>query len=852
MKESRGTCYRFTLKPRIPERLAPLERLANDLYYSWSAEVRSLFEYLDKQVWEQCGHNPKLFLRRVSQKRLEKALQDRTFMENLNRALSDYHTYLQEQAPAIKGAWFEGHDLVAYFSAEFGFHESLPIYSGGLGILAADHCKAASDLQAPLVAVGLLYRQGYFTQTIDEYGNQIPHFVISEFDHLPLSCIRDGQGREVKVAVNYPEGEVQFRLWQAKVGHIRLFLLDSDIPENSPKDRAITYQLYGGDTNMRIRQEIALGIGGVRALRALGIGPNIWHINEGHAAFQVLERCRERIGEGYDFDTALEMEAGRTVFTTHTPVPAGHDIFSQELLAHYFRDFFPGEKVPMAQLLALGSSPAAQGGFNMTALALRGSRYHNGVSRIHGMVASEMEGYVWPQIPFEENPLTYITNGIHVNTFLAREWYALFDMQFGQEWRNQLCEESYWRRIDGIPDYSYWSVRQSLKSNLLEEALRQVKRQLRRKGAGPVQMEKQTRFLNPTNTETLLIGFARRFATYKRATLIFREPERLAQLLSDPERPVLIFFAGKAHPADLPGQQLLRTIYEYSQRPEFEGKVIFLEDYNLALARKLLTGVDVWLNNPLYPMEACGTSGMKAAINGVVNLSILDGWWAEAFDGENGWGIAPHTHIHDPEERDRSEAHVLLDVLEHDVIPLYYARNGHGHSEGWIEKSKASMRSILPHFNARRMFLDYAKRLYLPAARHGEALLEDGKARALAEWKHKVARTWPKVTVRRVDEPVEEVETGEKVSMELAANLHDLLPEDVVAEVLIGMETEEKGFEVKQRHALSARGKNEAGETLFRLDLEPTLPGLQCYKLRLYPYHPLLAHPFETGYMLWV
>ncbi|RMD68387.1 MAG: alpha-glucan family phosphorylase [Gammaproteobacteria bacterium] len=521
-------------------------------------------------------------------------------------------------------------------------------------------------------------------------------------------------------------------------------------------------------------------------------------------------------------------------------------------MGRHFQGFFPEGKVAMEQLFALGSSPAAQGGFNMAALALRGSRHHNGVSRVHGGVASEMEGYIWPQIPPRENPITYVTNGVHVNTFLAREWFGLFDMRFGQEWRNQLCNPDYWRRIDDIPDYSYWSVRQSLKASLLDEALKQVKRQLKRKGAGPVQLERQTRYLHPTNTETLLIGFARRFATYKRATLIFQEPERLARLLNDPERPVLIFFAGKAHPADLPGQQLLRTIYEYSQRPEFEGKVILLEDYNLALARKLHTGVDVWLNNPNYPQEACGTSGMKAAINGVINLSVLDGWWAEAYDGENGWAIVPHTHIPDQEERDRSEAQVLLDILEHEVIPLYYARDGHGHSEGWIKKSKVSMRTILPRFNARRMFLDYAEGLYLPAARHGEKLLEGHRARLLAEWKRKVAQTWPKVTVRRVDEPVEEVESGETVSMVIAAQLHGLAPDDVVAEVLMGWQSEEGDFEVREKRPLRPVGENAQGETLFRLDFTPTLPGLQCYKLRIYPHHPLLAHPFEMGFMLWV
>jgi len=651
-----GTRFSLEVRPRIPERLARLEELANDLFYSWDRSVRALFYRLDRDLWHACGHNPKLFLRRVSQARLEEAAADRLYLEEYHRVLSAYDTYLNERpASGIEQHLDPERDLVAYFCAEFGLHESLPIYSGGLGILAGDHCKAASDLGVPFVAVGLLYRQGYFTQTIDGHGNQIAHYTPTDFDHLPVEPARGADGRELRVRVRLPGREVAVRIWRAKAGHIDLFLLDTDLPENQEHDRAITYQLYGGDTHTRIQQEIVLGIGGVRALRALGLEPTVWHVNEGHAAFQVLERCRELVAAGEDFDTALERTAAATVFTTHTPVPAGHDIFDHGLMAEYFGDFARELGIDLEELLGLGSSPASQGGFNMTALALRGSRFHNGVSRIHGGVASRMEAYVWPDIPPEENPIGYVTNGVHVPTFLAREWAGLLDMRLGTEWRNELLNPQFWERVAEIPDHNFWSLRQSLKAELLDEVRRRAVRQHRRNGLSPSQIERLTRFLSGGHMDILTIGFARRFATYKRATLLFSDPERLARLLGDPQRPVVFIFAGKAHPNDLPGQHLIQVIHDFSRRPEFEGRIVLLEGYDLALARKLVTGVDVWLNTPEHPLEASGTSGQKAGLNGVINLSVLDGWWDEGYTGDNGWAIMPHGPDFDAAFRNQEE-----------------------------------------------------------------------------------------------------------------------------------------------------------------------------------------------------
>ncbi|GAB4344570.1 MAG: glycosyltransferase family 1 protein [Gammaproteobacteria bacterium] len=850
-----GTRFSLEVRPRIPKKLKRLDELANNLLYSWDRRVRGLFYRLDRDLWHATNHSPKVFLRRVSQRRLEEAAEDRVFMEEYNRVCSAFDTYMQDHIQSDVRLLFDPEkDLVAYFCLEFGFHESLPLYSGGLGILAGDHCKAASDLGLPFVAIGLLYRQGYFTQTIDGHGSQIAHYVQTQFQDLPISPALDSEGREVHVQLQLPNRIVEIKVWRAQAGRITLYLLDTDLPANSEDDRAITYQLYGGDNDTRIQQEMVLGIGGARALRALGISPTVWHINEGHAAFMIIERCRALHAEGMDFEAALELTAANTVFTTHTPVPAGHDVFDHGLIKEYFQGKVAALGTTMERLLELGSSPGNQGGFNMTALALRGSRYHNGVSKIHGRVASRMEGYCWPQIPHDENPMGHITNGVHVPTFLALQWSSLFDLQFSAEWRNQLLNHEYWNRIDDIADHNFWSVRQLLKSELLSHVRRRAIARYRRNGCSEAQIERRTRFLSPDNTDTLLLGFARRFATYKRATLLLQDPERLARLLNDPDRPVVLIFAGKAHPRDLPGQQLIHTIHEYSLRPEFEGRIVLLEGYDLALARKLVTGVDVWVNTPEHPLEASGTSGEKAGINGVLNLSVLDGWWAEGYNGENGWGITPHDPHLDLEFRNREEGRELLDIIEHQVIPLYFDRDGHGFSEGWIRRSKASMKTLIPQYNAQRMVMDYVMKYYGPANLQYQSLSQEGgkPAATLAEWKQRIAKSWPQVTIRRLDEVRTYLVAGDNLPIEVAVQLGDLTPEDVVVECLLGNDDERGEFVTQAHFPFHCEGRNERGEALFKLHLAPTLNGLQYYKIRVYPYHPLLSHPFETGCMVWL
>jgi len=853
-----GTRFDVEIQPVLPARFARLEELASDLYFSWNRGVRGLFRHLDPDSWNACGHNPRVFMRRLRQDRIDRAARDPILLSEYRNVLAAYDTYLEEQPVTRIDAYLErDHDLVAYFSAEYGFHESIPIYAGGLGILAADYCKAMSNLWVPFVAVGILYREGYFHQRIDCNGEQFADSVRADPGDLPVSPAVDSAGKEVSVQVDLPGRVLELKVWQVRAGHIRLLLLDSDVPANSPADRLLTAQLYGGGKETRIQQEVILGIGGVRALRALGLRPTVWHINEGHAAFLILERCLERVRAGMDFETALEMVAARTAFTTHTPVPAGHDIFDAGVMLRYFRNHIDQLGISEQRFLALGSSPRNPDGFSTTTCALHGSRFRNGVSRIHGEVVSQMEAYVWRDIQTNENPIEYVTNGADVDTHLAGYWVALFEMYMGGGWRARLSDQEFWNKfIDGIPDHVYLSVRQLLKSAALEDIRRRATAQYARCVQTKSLAARLTRHLTPQNADTLMIGFARRFATYKRAGLLFRDLERLARLVNHPERPVTFVFAGKAHPDDQPGQMLLRKVFEISLDPRFRGRVILLENYNLSMTRELLPGVDVWLNTPEYPLEACGTSGMKAAINGVINLSVLDGWWAEAWDGENGWAITPHPEF-DQQTREQLEAEELLNILEYEVIPTYYARNEDGEPEAWIKVSKASMKSVLPRFNTIRMALDYLRGSYGPAAREGRLLEADGAAgaRELAAWKSKVAGSWHGVRARLAQPVPPAIQAGGHVALDVAVDLNGLEAEDVFVECVMsdnGINREQALCSVP----LFLSGEPGDGKALYHCDLfdaeSCSVGGLQHFRIRIYPCHPLLSHPLECGLMIWL
>ncbi|MEK6707434.1 MAG: alpha-glucan family phosphorylase [Pseudomonadota bacterium] len=850
---SSGTVFNLAVNPKIPRRLVRLEELANNLWYSWDRSTRSLFSRLHPGLWGAVGHNPKAFLKRVDESLLLEAAEDQVFLANYNSILSSYDSYHSEPLRHNGAEGLRPHDQVAYFCFEFGFHESFPIYSGGLGILAGDHCKAASDLRLPFVGVGLLYRQGYFFQTIDNQGNQQVTYADSDFEDLPVAPVLHADGSEVRVEVELPQRKVVIKVWQAQVGHVTLYLLDVDLPENSSQDRDITHQLYGGDKAMRIEQEIILGVGGVRALQAVGMRPTVWHINEGHAAFMMLERMRNLVQQGLDFASALEAVAVNTVFTTHTAVPAGHDHFSADMMQTYFEGFYRDLSIAREEFMALGRTPDSPD-FNMTALAIRSSRSHNGVSRIHGHVSARICQDLWPQIEPEENPMGYITNGVHVPTFLAQEWSDLFDRHLGHEWRNKLCDTEYWSRIETIPDHQFWSVRQSLKSQMLYGVRSHLAVQNAHNHGSEAHLDRLLKFTDPISPNILTIGFARRFATYKRATLLFENLDWLRQIILDQERPVLFIFAGKAHPADIPGQDLIRRINQVARLPEFEGRLLLIAGYDLRLARRLVAGVDVWLNNPVYPLEASGTSGMKAGINGTINLSVLDGWWGEGYDGKNGWAIKPGPEDMLPTLRDKEESQTLYEILQDRVAPLYYHRDKLGYSPEWVRMAKHSMMSLLPRYNATRMLGEYLNNFYLPASNQGALYTENGfdGARKIAAWKAHVRNAWGGVTLRRLDTPCKRISFGDAVHFSVAAKLNGLQPEDVVVELLVCRQFKgSKPCDFKH-FRFEASGVEETGEHLFQLNLAPELCGRLEYYIRIYPYQSLLTHPLEMGLMVWL
>ncbi len=870
--------YFLDVYPSIPVELERLEELANNLWYSWDRPTRVLFATLDQKLWQRTGNNPKRLLRRVNQDILSQAAKDPIFLARYKRALYAYDAYHEHRRQAQEVQPLGDNELIGYFCMEYGFHQSLPIYSGGLGILAGHHCKEASDMRLPFVAVGLLYRAGYFTQQLDADGNQIVTHLESEIENLPIAPALNRDGEEVRVEVTFPDRIVTARVWVALAGHVKVYLLDTDTEENNAEDRKITYQLYGGDRETRIRQELVLGIGGVKALRALDIAPTVWHMNEGHPAFQILERMREYTEQGAHHSAALEAVASNTVFTTHTPVPAGHDHFAAQTVSHYLHSMLAPLGMNENELLALGCEHEGSD-FNMTNLAIHGSRHHNGVSRLHGAVSANICRQAWPQVPPEENPMGYVTNGVHVPTVLAEDWSDLFDRFVGSDWRHHQCDAEYWQRIDEIPDHLFWSVRQSIKSRMLASIRNLLQEQHMRNQMSEVMFDRMVRHINPDDPSVLTIGFARRFATYKRADLLFHDLGWLREILGNEDRPVVFLFAGKAHPADGPGQDMLRRVSEISKMREFVGKVLLVEGYDLGMARRLLAGVDVWLNNPIYTMEASGTSGMKAAVNGTINLSAPDGWWAEGFEGDNGWAIRPSPHGEDVAKRDMEDAQTLYTILQDEVIPRYYDQGKQGHSPDWVKTSKRSIATVLPGFNFSRTLGDYISQLYAPAAVAGQHLngIDSANATVLASWKDKVRKAWSEVHLHRLDQPVSSLSFGDSIRIEASVNLNGLKPEDVLVEFLISrrhkqresvvegvVKPSESWYSTLRRASVGdeiprIRGYFEAdgtvpdsGEQRFFFDLKPEWCGHVNYQIRVFPHHESLSHPFEMGLMKWL
>jgi starch phosphorylase len=868
--------FPLLVEARVPDDIARLHDLASNFWFSWHRLTRQLFFSLDADLWWRVGRNPRVFLSRIDQARLENAAESETFLSAYRKVLAEFDSYLEQELDGYKAAGLSDDDLVAYFCAEFGYHESFPIYSGGLGILAGDHCKTASDMRLPFVAVGLLYRRGFFNQSIDRHGNQHANYANLEAGEAPVLPAMDAGGNEVYVQCRVQGSEVAVKVWEARVGRVPVLLLDTDIEQNDGKSREITRVLYGGGEERRIQQELILGIGGVRALRATGRQPRVWHINEGHAAFQSLERIRELVNAGLSFDEAREAIAANTVFTTHTPVAAGHDVFHRDLVLNYFRDFAGELQLTEDEFLRLGADATGGREFNMTQLAINTSRSVNGVSRIHGRVSAEICASAWPEVPPAENPVGFVTNGVHVPTFIEQEWTDLFEQQIGAGWAGQLTSIDLAKRVEEIPDGRYWYAHQRVKSNMLVALRDRLRRQFARNNISDAHVQRQLKYLNPDNPDVLTIGFARRFATYKRATLLFRDLGWLQQIVDSDDRPVVFLFAGKAHPADEPGQDLLREVHRISNEPGFVGKVILVEGYDMGLGRLLTAGVDVWLNTPVAPLEASGTSGMKAAINGTVNLSVLDGWWAEAFDGTNGWGIPPSVN-EDPGERDAEDARTLYETLQDEVIPMYYDRSGKGGlSPGWVARSKRSMVTVLPDFNSRRVLHDYLVGYYGPAAAHGSLLTADDHAlaRDLSAWKKRVHNAWPGVHISLLSGPQAAMAAGDALKVDVAVELAGLEPEDVRVECVVHREMCSEVMVPLQRfagHGPVGDGLRELdGELVYVAPFEPAAEraadgkhhyhlsfvspwtGAMRYEIRAVPRHPALLHPYETGLMRWL
>ncbi|MCS6964388.1 alpha-glucan family phosphorylase [Thermoflexus sp.] len=697
----------------IPKRFARLIDLAGNLWWTWQPDAQRLFERLDPVLWEEVRHNPVALLRRIERARLNAAAQSPGYLELYDRVLAEFdraltgETWFERTFPAHTGI------PIAYFSTEFGIHEAFPAYAGGLGVLAGDSLKEASDLGLPMVGVGLLYQHGYFNQRITEDGWQEALYEDLDLENLPLSLMTGPDGQPLQVEVAIAGSPVRARIWRLQIGRIPLYLLDTQLPENAPADRELSAQLYAGDPERRIAQEMILGIGGVRALRALGVHPGVWHLNEGHSAFSILERLREHIAEGLSFEEAAARVRETTVFTTHTPVPAGHDRFSFTLIERAFAGYWEQLRLSFQEFCELGRQDEPWGPtFNMTVLALRFSDHRNAVSELHGRVTRRMWAHLWPDRPAEQVPIRHITNGVHVGTWLARRMRALYQRYLGPDWMERVDDPALWERVLEIPDEELWTIRRHLKRKLVAFMRERARRRWQRNHVSPIQIVASGVLLDPY---ALTIGFARRFALYKRAYLLFRDPDRLRRLVNDPQRPVQIILAGKAHPADEPAKRMMQEIYRLIKDPAFGGRIAFLEDYDIEVARYLVQGVDVWLNTPRRPLEASGTSGQKAALNGVLNLSVLDGWWREGYNGANGWAIGEDRDYEDPNVQDAADAASLYELLENVVVPLYYDVEADGIPHRWLRMVKESIRSLAPFFNTRRMMKEYLHEMYFPA-----------------------------------------------------------------------------------------------------------------------------------------
>ncbi len=849
---------RITVRPQLPKRINKLEEISYNLWWSWNTEFLRVFKEIDPDLWEKCEKNPIKFLKLVSQDKLEEITNNKEFLEDYDKACKNFEDYMN-----AKNTWYEKNypdDLdkqIAYFSAEYGLDQTVPIYAGGLGILSGDHMKSASDMGIPLTGVGLLYKHGYFHQRINGNGMQECEYRDIDLETLPLKPVKDENGKDIIVKIKFPDSEISVKAWKIAVGRNSLYLMDSDIEENDIEYRDVTTTLYGGDQEMRIKQEIILGIGGVRLLKKLGYKPNVYHLNEGHSAFLMIELIRKTMKEKeVSYNIAKAIVSSKTAFTTHTPVPAGNDIFPTSLVEKYFNGIWNELGITKDEFLHMGMKPEERdpnAGFNMGILALKIAGKKNGVSRLHGAVSRELFGDVWPNVPANESPIGYVTNGVHTCSWLAPKIKDLYNEYLKPYWQDNIQNDKTWEGIYEIPDEELWREHQHRKEKLLQIVKRSTEERLRRYNYSYEDIEEITGKLDPN---VLTIGFARRFATYKRATLIFRDLERITKIFNEKDKPIQIIFAGKAHPQDKEGQGLIQYIHKLALQPQFKGKIFILENYNIGMSRYLVSGVDVWLNNPRRPLEASGTSGQKAAVNGVLNFSVLDGWWAEGYNKKNGWAIGTDTNYKNYDEQDDSDACSIYDTLENKIVPMYYEKNEKGFSEKWVEMMKNNIVSNAGRYSTARMLEDYTRKIYMPLCKLNEKYytnLED--VSNFETWKENQEKYFDKIEIEESDSNYNDitVDAGNNIKVSCEVKLPNKLikKENIEAQVFYGKITE-NGVVDDIKIKTMDLDSDEDGKLTYTANIELKTGGDYGYTFRVIPKNDMILEPMNLDLIKWV
>ena len=841
--------HQFIVRANLPERLNRIKELALNYWWSWNRKAKHFFHEIDRELFIECDHNPVLFLNRVDQKRLNEIAEEPYLLDMFDNVMKEFDEYMSEKK------WFHTHKkdgVIAYFSPEYGINESLPNYSGGLGILSGDHMKSSSDLGLPLVGIGLLYQEGYFRQTLNHFGWQNEVYRHNNFYLMPLKTVKDSEGKQLIITIDYPDGPVHARAWKINVGTITMYMLDTNIQENNQQNRLITNQLYGGDRDDRIKQEILLGIGGVKLLDAIGVEPKVYHINEGHAAFALLERTRLAMSKyNMNFWEAREITKTSSVFTTHTPVPAGNEQFNPKKVEYYLGSYAQNQLgISLSDLITMGKIKSSDEYFSMTVLGLKLSSFANGVSKLHGEISRTMWSGLWKDIDDQEVPIGHVTNGIHTQTFLAKEFEVLFDKHLSPNWKNEIDNNKIWEDAITIPDKEMWEAK-----NIRRKALVNfVRHRLALVSQSYLSSETLRKIDNVLDPDALTIGFARRFATYKRATLIFSDMDRLKRIFNNPERPVQMVIAGKAHPNDHAGKETIQAIITKIKEHGLEKKIVFIENYDMVVARLLVKGCDIWLNNPIKPLEASGTSGMKAALNGGLNLSILDGWWDEAFDNKNGFPIGSGEILEGNERQDLIEAGDLYDVLEYEVVKQFYKRSKNKYPVEWIGKMKHAIASISGEYSTHRMVKDYSRKYYLPALENYDNITSSNAKAAveLKNWKDKIYSSWPNVNfiethVQRNDK----VAIGELIQLYAKVSLAGLSPDDVTVQVYYGdMASNDKIINYKTKDLILQNV--EDGYANYKLEMDLATPGKKGMSFRILPNHKDLENNHELFICKWV